>query len=324
MTSAWTGQLVDALASITHARDARAAAGDGTHLALLPVWSHLPPGIHLGRKHDSTPTVPVRITWDTTHAVLLAPGTTRTLVWTLAGMGHSATGTLTLTLDGHDLQTVGDLPPAAEGPDLLPAGPVTLDRLDEQARVARWTSIMSMEPLVTMAVTSASVHVAADVQGAEWTGAGSQSRIIDDIALEQVSATLLLGSDQGQTSAVDRIIDRCLEPGAFRAVEPEHYVCTDLRRTAKAAVRRAVGDPAIGSKIRHVARTLGTDDLQAVVEDYRRRHPGDHLSLGRATSALTVPGVQHATPTSTRAVIDQPIGVDPTFEAVALILEDAR
>ena len=53
-------------------------------------------------------------------------------------------------------------------------------------------------------------------------------------------------------------------------------------------MRRAIGDPHVGPKVRGLARELGTTDVDTIVAAYRRRWPGDHLAADRAGQALSV------------------------------------
>jgi len=277
----WCGHLQRVL--LAAGQDTPVAAG--ARLVALPAWLWMVPGIDVGRKaHRADGTsmlLPVRITWGSgTHLVALEPGTHR-LPWTAVGMGHSSAGELVVEVDAagtHVAPPHPDLTPVDLGPDSA----ALRDQVTSDATDARWQARMSLERMVTRAVDGALASVSADVLGAR----GPQMLVLDPTGRDQVIDQMLLGRD-GDDGAVSRLIERSLAPGAFVRVDPLRYLKVDLQRSAEAYVRRAIGDPPIGRKIRRVQRSMPQASIDEVISAYRQLHPGDDLSTGRAARALT-------------------------------------
>lgn len=72
-------------------------------------------------------------------------------------------------------------------------------------------------------------------------------------------------------------------------MDPIRYLTTQIRRDLGDEVRVAIGDPQVGSRVRRVARGLGTGaTLERIVERYNEVHSSDRISTSRAVRALTV------------------------------------
>ena len=81
--------------------------------------------------------------------------------------------------------------------------------------------------------------------------------VVDQVKLDQLRDQMMFGDDT-HSSAAERLLKLCTSPGTFRRVDPLRYLTTAIRRDATTAVRRAIGDPHIGPKVRGLARELGT------------------------------------------------------------------
>ena len=262
----------------------------GAALVTLPVWRWLPPRINMGRKtvraDGATMLMPVRMTWGTSPLVLVTGPVQAD--WSMLGLGHSGAGHVTLipcegapVLTGDEFPTDGELgvPPLSRTQLRARLGELSAD-----GRQARWDALMSLETYVTRAVRTAVVSVSYDIAGVPE---GAQPAwVLDETASQGVADRMLLGT-QTKKGRVDNLIERCLEPGTFIRVDPLRYVVKDLHRCAEAEVRKTIGDPHIGRKIRAVHRTMPSASLQEIIAAYRARHPGDHLSTVRAERALT-------------------------------------
>ena len=63
-------------------------------------------------------------------------------------------------------------------------------------------------------------------------------------------------------------------------------------------MRRHIGDPHIGRKIRRLAREQGPDSIDELIEMYRRAHPRESVGRDRVIAALsadkTLDSVSHS------------------------------
>ena len=69
-------------------------------------------------------------------------------------------------------------------------------------------------------------------------------------------------------------------------MDPLRYIAVTLRRDAEQEIRRRIGDPRIGPKIRALHRQHPGISLPDLVDRYRELHPQDRLSVRRAAAAL--------------------------------------
>lgn len=299
----WVDNITAMLQRIVHGRAAEQAAADldterggaGWSLFVLPAWGWAVSRINVGRKDRVVGSpqrllLPVRLTWSPAGVLVVAGDRARQASFTAAGMGHSAVGTVQLD-PGR---------PAGEGglPDgVLEPAPVwgpratgrvgvlgELDRLVDDGRAGYWEVMSFLEGKVERAL-----HFATSRASTELLDVGERARALDDISLETLRSTMVYGAlGQGDPSPIQRLVERCTAPGTFARVDPERYILTSVRRDARAEVRKALGDPHIGSKIRAVAAELGPVGVDALIAAYRARYPGDRLSVNRALAALSV------------------------------------
>ena len=259
--------------------------------AALPCWRWAEPAADVGRKaraaDGGTLLLPVRIHWQPGPLLLVPRGQPVRAAWRAAGLGLDGDGAAGLACTPH--------PGGTARPGHRPAG--TGDRAggvpgaiaEELAgfaaagRPARWDLLAMLEPYVRSAVTRAHSRVAIEVAG---PAAHSRPSVLDDTDLDAVVDMLLLGGDTGGPGPVARLLDRCLRPDTFRRVDPLRYIAVTLRRDAEQEIRRRIGDPRIGPKIRALHRQHPALPLPDLVAAYREQHPRDRLSMGRAVAAL--------------------------------------
>ncbi|GAA3635179.1 hypothetical protein [Microlunatus ginsengisoli] len=284
----WLGAII--LGEEAAALLRRADAGDvpdvdapETVLSAGQVWIWRESRIDVGRKSRAgggrTYRMPVRVRWGGGHLRLDRPGSGDPRAWSARGMGWSLAGHTDLTAPPSGLTQAGD--PSLEP---LPGAPrETLTRLAETGRAARWEFLLWLQPTVNSALRKA--H--AGIRGEMGTDTRPAPPLVDQVKLEQLADLMLFGDGETASSA-DRLIALCCAPDTFLRVDPLRYLTTAVRRDAATVLRRAVGDPHIGRKVRQVARELGTTDVARVVAAYRRRWPEDHLAAERAQQALSV------------------------------------
>lgn len=156
----------------------------------------------------------------------------------------------------------------------------------EDGIVARWEAMEILQPMVERAVVSANTYLSHDVA----LISGTYRSLLDDITMETLRDEIMFGiAESAQPSVVAKILDRSLEEERFDKVEPLRHLRLELRRAAQDCVRRTVGDPHIGSRIRALALKENTFD-PALVRDLYNNGGGTSgpVGLDRVKSALSI------------------------------------
>lgn len=300
----WTDRLCSHLERMIVGRHAaRWLAGEygpipraASTVFVLPSWRWSAPAIDIGRKALSDDggslLMPVRLSWpDVSPVIVVKGGAPQRVAWTGAGLGHTGTGVTDLVaLDALDdavieLSDVG-IPLSISQPVISrTAVLLTLRKLVEDGQSATWESLTTLEPLVRRSLDRAHAAVVAEV-----TGDPESHGMVDTTTLERIGDEILFGTEEtdGHSFAFRLLSDRCTRPGQFARVDPLRYVTSALRSEAEVSIRREIGDPHIGRKVRAIAREIGTRDVNRVISAYRERHPTDHLANRRAAAALSV------------------------------------
>lgn len=288
--------------AILHGREAEEllkdpeAIPEGSGIALLPVWQWAAPLIDVGRKgvgYDGRELLmPVRNEW-AGGSVQIVSGESRQVTCRSLGLGHRSAGQTMI------VQRPGTLPvthvpgmPSMSNPVFVGSGSrfrviSALKAIAEAAKTARWELLTFIEPEVRSLVARAHSAVSHEM----GLHSGSILPVLDEQGLESVVNTMLFGyqdkKDEWKPGSVFRLIDLCLAPECFQRVDPLRYMTAHLRRDAESVIRRKIGDPHIGPKVREVARRNPTADINEIVELYRQVYPRDKLSTGRAQEALS-------------------------------------
>ena len=156
----------------------------------------------------------------------------------------------------------------------------TLDELVSDGRNARWEILHIFENNLRWnferALQSVNVELGLD-----------SMPVVDRAAGETIQNSILLGDDGRSDSLALRLIDRCLEGEAFSRVDPERYVRRALFSVAETAIRRYIGDPHIGRKVRRVSSQIRSDDVELITEEFARQNPNSKLGSNRAKAALS-------------------------------------
>jgi hypothetical protein len=266
---------------------------EGCRLRVGQVWLWREPRIPVGRKGRAggglAYRLPVRVTWDRGHLTLDDAKTPRAR-WRARGMGWDLSGVWPDRRRARDCAfgQADPFPSAAESPVVVTLEADlrgSLAAMVEDGRAARWEFLLWLQPTVSSALVRAHASIRAEVGGA---GSGDLAPpLVDQVKLDQLRDLMLFG-DAERSSAAERLLALCAAPDTFRRVDPLRYLTTAIRRDAATELRRALGDPHVGRKVRSLARELGTTDLDTVVAEYRRRWPADHLAGDRAAQALSV------------------------------------
>lgn len=264
-------------------------------VAALPAWTWLRPLISVGRKDKAFGTgenllMPVRNDWDT-PLVLLVSEESIPLSYRSRGMGHAAAGQSRVVVrTGAKPVAMVDEVPSLASMVFVGTAPRTmvirtLEQIATAGKEAMWEIIQGIEPKLRKELFKAHAYVSHEI--AETSGAFQP--MLDEISIDEIQDFMMYGDDK-KPGSVFRLIELCLAPECFLRVDPLKYMSKHLRRDAETQIRRKIGDPHIGPKIREIARNLpdGNRDLARIVAEYRRVYPKDRLSINRAEAAMTV------------------------------------
>ncbi|MDI3329709.1 MAG: hypothetical protein QJR09_03095 [Micrococcus sp.] len=266
---------------------------------LLPVWDWRLPAMEIGRKgldHDSGDALlmPVRLDWGGNDALLrLADqaGPPPSYRWTAHSMGWDDEGELQWNSSRSGSHQGGRDGIVISGNKSAPGiRRRTVEDLDELVRAGRqsqWQLLFSLEPFVTSTVRKA--HSAVSHEIGELTGRFQS--VLHDTGIEQIVNVMMVGEPTAggiDAPSVPRLLEQCLRHDRFTKVDPLMFLRRNLRRDAEDQVRRAIGDPRVGPKVRRIARQMPGATLEEIVAAYRLEHPQDKLSTARAEAALQV------------------------------------
>jgi hypothetical protein len=288
--------ICNALESMVHAASADALgtpdlAVGGSVVVKMPAWVWAEAKIDMGRKSftaDGSPALmPVRIDWETGSVFVAESGKTVNLPWRIVGLGHDTRGVARVHVSA-------DMGVRAEG---LPGEGLTfsadaffnarkmhafLRGVVVAGKNGRWSLIDGLENYTSYRLSIANYAVAHELRGDRDAGF---SAVLDDIALDALVSELLFGD--GASSVVTRMIDRALEPTKFQKVDPLRYFAIAIRARAEEAIRRQIGDPKVGPKVRRILAVSGATTLDELLAAYRSAFPKDSLAHKRAVAALT-------------------------------------
>lgn len=260
-------------------------------IAVMPSWAWVVPVIDVGKKGHNADgeriAMPSRLVWTGGPVVVLTPGVPVEIEWHLTCLGHDRRGSLTVLFsEDTGVQTTG-----VEGIDVTPIGREfsslrhaqrLLRAIVNEGKDGRWNLVSSLEVFTNKKLIHANSTVAAEL--GEFAD-HAIATVLDDIAIEELLTEMLYG--QGESSVITRMVDRSLLPETFQSVDPMHYFAVGLRARAEEAIRRRIGDPKIGPKIRRVLMRSKATTLDELLVAYNEAHPQDSLAKKRAIAALT-------------------------------------
>ena len=260
------------------------------HLFVMPSWAWAHSRIDVGRK-DRNPAggrylLPVRLTWYPSPVVVVQEGSALAGVLGV-GLGTRSASTVQLDpespatelVDGH-VHLPRRLGPVASGS--MSEIERMIESLSQEGNLAYWEALARLETKVTWALSKANVAAGLDIYGG-----GMGTTALDETSMESLRDSMVYG-DGDKTSPVQGLVERGIKHSAFAKVDPEMYFTAAVSRDARAAIRRALGDPHIGSKVRRLAREQEFASLDELIAEYRRLYPADRLSYERAEAALRV------------------------------------
>ena len=291
----WCGALSRILLGGAPGAPRPARGGGPAGLGVGPWGAGPGPRIAVGRtprrRGGGTYLFPVRVEWDPAPLVRVTSPVRAS--WSAVGMGIDHQGTCLIRPGTgpafEPLRLDGDRPPENAEAAVMEPGQLeqTLQWFAEDGRLALWDAVTFVERYVDTAVHKAHAFVSKDVAGSD-----DAPPLLDEQSLVVVHYELTLGSAKVSSSLL-RIVDRSLSPLAYAKVDPQRYVVKAVDRDAQEAVRRAVGDPKSGTKIRALARQMGIrppygePDIEAVTGRYRQLRPAEKMGRARVAAALS-------------------------------------
>lgn len=148
-----------------------------------------------------------------------------------------------------------------------------LNALHKKGKQAAWELVMRLEPYVLSLVLGASRRIAAEV--------GSIGGVLDDVAADEVTDELVTGG------LVLRLVERLATTEKLLSQSLGSYLHINLRSMAETAVRRRIGDPHVGRKIRRAFEESGAGSMAELLAFYKDRYPSEKVSEKRALAALS-------------------------------------
>lgn len=260
-------------------------------LIILPSWVWRIPIIDVGRKGRSATgelhTMPARIVWDGSPVHVLRPRQKLQIGWRITGLGHGELGTSLIHINGGYGVQIKPEPNQHMTPVRRPFGSYhafqkCVGAVVESGNEARWRIIASLELFTKSKLARANSTVAAEL--GEYHKYAISS-VLDDIGLDDLLSQMLYGD--GGSSVISRLVDRGLKPDTFNRVDPMHYFSASIRARAEEAIRRRIGDPKVGPKVRRIFMKTNAKSIDELLTAYRKVYPKDSLARKRAIAALT-------------------------------------
>lgn len=158
----------------------------------------------------------------------------------------------------------------------LPAAIVELAPLRvlrEKGKTEAWKLVMRLEPYIASLVSSAARRIAAEV--------GQPGSVLDDAAVEEVVSDLVTGG------LVLKLVERMATTDKLLSQSLGSYLHINLRSMTETAVRRRIGDPHVGRKIRRAFSDSGAGSMAELLKFYHARYPSEKLAEKRALAALS-------------------------------------
>lgn len=296
----WLAEMCGYLAASIWARDASEllveadSLPENAALVLLPVWRWALGGPSTGRKSKArgggSLMLPTRIDWHGSSVVLATADSPVQRSWSAAGIDTGGTGTCQIAVGANSESSVTEELRDHFTGAAMPRRRLVLalEHLVVTGRAARWNAIQKLEPAVNHAVEMAHRQVAYEIAG----NVPGAPPVVDLHNLEAIKQQMLLGVDEHTCGSVARLWTRMERPTCFARADPMLYVKTNLHRDATEGVRRHIGDPKIGAKVRRAYALSSAASLAEFVTEYRAQFPSDKLSFDRARASLTTRGLR--------------------------------
>lgn len=242
------------------------------------------------------------LTWSAGIAV--APGTEVT--WSYHDRTGNGAGTATVHLAGAP---TGQWPTGAGAPRVMKARAAV-----EDGNQALWELLAKLERFVRERVEASNRYIARELEdrlgdGFEGWAPVDNRGVIDEVAIDEVATALLYGTAGAKDSVVIRMVRRAATTSINNQPLGSWF---DRNITARADeyIRRRIGDPHVGRKVRRIMRTASPRSFAELQEAYSRAHPKDHIGRERLLAALSAGKTIDAVSSSIDLFVEAPTGAD--------------
>jgi hypothetical protein len=225
-------------------------------------------------------------------SIVVEPGTE--VSWRVVERGVTRTGAFTAYAPD---EVYGEYPPGA--PQLTTG---SARALVTQGRAARFALVEELERHVTELLEASNRYVARELEGRagdeteSWAPSANHG-VVDRVALEGLATDLLWGEGEQPDSVVLRMVARAATTH-INNQPPGSWFHINLRARCEEAIRRHIGDPHIGRKIRRLAREQSPTSIDDLLAMYRAAHPRESVGRDRIVAALsadkTLDSVSHS------------------------------
>jgi hypothetical protein len=302
-------------------------------LAQLPCWTWLPASAKVRRKGvtrdgDGVLLLPARTIYDA-GPLIITDQTEHPIHWSYAGPGASGSGpstvrstdrtVISLTESLHD----GELPATVEA-ERMPRRAIIkrLTTLVAEGKAARWSMLAELERLVRQSVEQAHNAVVADLNDIDFD-TWSVSTKLDDAHLEALITRIAFGDENIDLddSHLSKVITKLTQPGTLAKVDIMRWLRVNLYRDAVSEIRKELGDPHIGTKVRKLARSMPGATQAEILLAYRNLYPADKAGADRIVTALNPVGTSqiHHTDTAEQiTALTVPDHADDVIDSVDL------
>lgn len=278
----------------------------GKALVVLPMWGWGQSLHSVGRKdrpysldgsevdHSVKLLMPIRNSWDGGHLQLVEQS--GIVSGKLIGSGHTG------VVQAHVAVTAGHPNVAVVAScDLLAVVSATvgskvdqtLNQLVRDGQSAYWDLFRHWDNIVHRILERASVALIRELE--EFQKETIPFNPFDAACLDKIRDEILLGVKDEEThinreSRLRHYLNQAAnEPELFTNVEPQRFLNKNLTRDCTQALRREMGDPHIGPKVRRfVLDNPQLDTLPEIIRAYNEEFPRDRLAIDRATVALGI------------------------------------
>lgn len=170
-------------------------------------------------------------------------------------------------------------------------------RLETAAASAEFEAVAALEPFVQHLVRRKNTRVAVELLYADEPPATPegypQPVVIDRIGEEEIVTELLWGEpERNSPAAAFRILRRAAQTGILQNVPIANYLRNQIASAAETAIRRKIGDPHLGRRIRrHLRECLAEErksiSIDELIDDWNAKNPKDRIGQWVAQQALT-------------------------------------
>ncbi|MGO1851817.1 MAG: hypothetical protein ACTH0V_00225 [Microbacteriaceae bacterium] len=271
----------------------------------------LPTHAALAQPHGEGRALRAWVTWSEPTVRIVPAGSVVHADWSIRADGDIvARGTATIDHSTSGAPWFSDLPPALpEGVDqvrfdIARRARALRQRIEELAAdglMAEFEALDGLAPFIRDTVRRKNCRVAAEIIHADQPIDPSSQRapvVIDGLREEEVVDEMTVGRPGQQTTAfLFRALRQAAHGDVLERVPVSHYLQSRIAAEAEVAIRRVIGDPNLGRRLRREWRSwaAGRDsgavdpkaEITAFINHWNTTNPGSRVGVKVATSAIT-------------------------------------